>query len=92
MQHPTACTVAVIITLLSTCCSPHFTGVCKYYISSIGQKYYIGGVSLMSAAVTTPDTRQKMMLEAKKRLNFDAEVWQLPHNRPNCVMYYRDRE
>ena len=43
----------------------------------------------MSAAVTTPGTRQKMMLEAKKRLNFDAEVWQLPHNRPNCVIYYQ---
>jgi len=36
----------------------------------------------MSAAVTTPGTRQKTMLEAKKRLNFDAEVWQLSHN--NC--------
>ena len=30
------------------------------------------------------------MLEAKKRLNFDAEVWQLPHN--NCVIYYQDQE
>jgi len=27
------------------------------------------------------------MLEANKRLSFDAEVWQLPHNRPNCVIY-----
>ena len=56
------------------------TGFCKYYIGSIGsivsigRKYYIGGVSLMSAAVTTPSTRQKTMLEAKKSLNFDAEV------------------
>ena len=61
-------------------------GVCKYYIGSIGpigRKYYIGGVSLMSAAITTPSTRQKTMLEPKKRLNFDAEVWQLPHNRLN---------
>jgi len=57
----------------------HIKGVCKYYIGSIGsigRKYYICGVSLMSAAVTTPGTRQKTMLEAKKRLNFDAEVWQ----------------
>ena len=67
-------------------------GVCKYYIGSIGRKCYIGGVSLMSAAVTIPGTRQKTMLEAKIRLNFDAEVWQLPHNRPNCIIYYRDRE
>ena len=36
----------------------------------------------MSAAVITPGTRQKTMLEAKEILNFDAEVWQLPHNRP----------
>jgi len=34
--------------------------------------------------------RQKTMLEAKKRYNFDAEVWQFPPN--NCVIYYRDRE
>jgi len=34
--------------------------------------------------------RQKMILEAKKRHNFDAEMWQLPHN--NCIIYYRDRE
>jgi len=69
-------------------------GVCKYYIGSIGPigRKYIGGVSLMSAAITTPGTRQKTILEAKKRLNFGVEVWQLPHNKPNCVIYYRDRE
>ena len=66
-------------------CKGSIAGFCKYYIGSIGRKCYIGGV-------TTPGTRQKTMLEAKKRLNFNAEVWQLPHNRPNCVIYYRDRE
>jgi len=50
-------------------------GVCKYYIGSIGRKYYIGRISLMSAVITTPSTLQKTMLEAKKRLNFYAEVW-----------------
>jgi len=29
--------------------------------------------------------RQKTMLEAKKRLNFDAEMLQLAHNK--CIMY-----
>jgi len=60
--------------------------VTKYYIGPIGEilhrRHFIFTVVTFK--------RQKTMLEAKKRLNCDAEVWQLPHN--NCVIYYRDRE